>query len=119
MIQKEVNGDKLFKCHNCKSIIFASDMGEGACPNCGCTDSIHPMCARDCECHCAKEVHETISYCPDCGSPTCPECGSHDVTQISRVTGYLQEVSGWNSGKQQELKDRKRYNAITGEQVAT
>jgi len=25
------------------------------------------------------------------------------------VTGYLQEVSGWNAGKQQELKDRKRY----------
>ena len=42
-------------------------------------------------------------------SGTCPECGSHDVVQISRVTGYLQEVSGWNAGKQQELKDRARY----------
>jgi anaerobic ribonucleoside-triphosphate reductase len=31
------------------------------------------------------------------------------VVQISRVTGYLQEVSGWNAGKQQELKDRARY----------
>ena len=46
-----------------------------------------------------------------------PGCGSHDVTQISRVTGYLQEVSGWNAGKQQELKDRQRYDATTGEQV--
>jgi anaerobic ribonucleoside-triphosphate reductase len=40
----------------------------------------------------------------------CPECGSHDVTQISRVTGYLQDVSGWNASKQQELKDRMRYS---------
>ena len=36
--------------------------------------------------------------------------GSHDVVQISRVTGYLQDVSGWNAGKQQELKDRVRYS---------
>jgi anaerobic ribonucleoside-triphosphate reductase len=49
-----------------------------------------------------------------CGEAVCPECGSHDVTQISRVTGYLQDVSGWNAGKQQELKDRTHYNAETG-----
>jgi anaerobic ribonucleoside-triphosphate reductase len=40
----------------------------------------------------------------------CPKCESHDVAQISRVTGYIQEVGGWNVGKQQELKDRKRYD---------
>ena len=40
----------------------------------------------------------------------CPECGSHDVSQVSRVTGYLADVAGWNQGKQQELKDRARYN---------
>ena len=45
-----------------------------------------------------------------CGKPVCPECGSHDVVQVSRVTGYLQDVSGWNAGKQQELKDRTRYS---------
>jgi anaerobic ribonucleoside-triphosphate reductase len=31
------------------------------------------------------------------------------VSQVSRVTGYLADVAGWNQGKQQELKDRSRY----------
>ena len=43
----------------------------------------------------------------------CPNCGSEDVDHISRITGYLQAVSGWNSAKRQELKDRKRYNELT------
>ncbi|HUS74942.1 MAG TPA: anaerobic ribonucleoside-triphosphate reductase [Methanothrix sp.] len=42
----------------------------------------------------------------------CPKCGSEDVDHISRITGYLQAVSGWNSAKRQELKDRKRYNEL-------
>jgi len=42
----------------------------------------------------------------------CPSCGSEDVDHISRITGYLQAVSGWNSAKRQELKDRKRYNDL-------
>ena len=42
----------------------------------------------------------------------CPNCGSEDVDHISRITGYLQAVSGWNSAKRQELKDRKRYNEL-------
>ncbi|PHP45711.1 anaerobic ribonucleoside-triphosphate reductase [Methanosarcinales archaeon ex4572_44] len=41
----------------------------------------------------------------------CPNCGSENVEQMSRVTGYMQAVSGWNEAKKQELKDRKRYNA--------
>ncbi|HSD58396.1 MAG TPA: anaerobic ribonucleoside-triphosphate reductase [Methanotrichaceae archaeon] len=43
----------------------------------------------------------------------CPNCGSSEVDHISRITGYLQAVSGWNSAKRQELKDRKRYNDLT------
>jgi anaerobic ribonucleoside-triphosphate reductase len=42
----------------------------------------------------------------------CPNCGSSDVDHISRITGYLQAVSGWNSAKRQELEDRKRYNDL-------
>lgn len=41
----------------------------------------------------------------------CPKCGSENVDHLSRITGYLQPVSGWNKGKQQELLDRKHYNA--------
>jgi ribonucleoside-triphosphate reductase len=43
---------------------------------------------------------------------SCPNCGSEEVDHISRITGYLQAVSGWNSAKRQELKDRKRYNDL-------
>jgi ribonucleoside-triphosphate reductase len=39
----------------------------------------------------------------------CPNCGSSNVEQLSRVTGYIQAVSGWNEAKKQELEDRKRY----------
>jgi len=50
--------------------------------------------------------------CPKCGKPMCPVCQRHTVTQLSRVTGYIQAVSGWNEGKKQELKDRKRYDIL-------
>ncbi|MCJ7443731.1 MAG: anaerobic ribonucleoside-triphosphate reductase [Methanotrichaceae archaeon] len=42
----------------------------------------------------------------------CPACNSKELDHISRITGYLQAVSGWNSAKKQELKDRKRYNDL-------
>lgn len=40
---------------------------------------------------------------------SCYTCHSDDVEHYSRITGYYQAVSGWNAGKQQELKDRYRY----------
>ncbi len=40
----------------------------------------------------------------------CPKCGSDNVQHLSRITGYLQNVEGWNAGKKQELKDRARYD---------
>jgi len=53
-----------------------------------------------------------ISYCKLCGHPICPTigCGSHNINQLSRVTGYISSVSGWGESKKQELRDRKRYN---------
>ena len=39
----------------------------------------------------------------------CPNCHSTEVEHYSRITGYYQAVSSWNAGKQQELKDRYRY----------
>ncbi|MDO9516994.1 MAG: anaerobic ribonucleoside-triphosphate reductase [Methanosarcinaceae archaeon] len=41
----------------------------------------------------------------------CSNCGSDNIEHLSRVTGYIQAVDGWNAGKKQELKDRMRYNA--------
>ena len=58
---------------------------------------------------CGKETVPNIATCPVCGNPCCPDCMNHKVEQLSRVTGYIGAVSGWNKAKQQELKDRHRY----------
>jgi anaerobic ribonucleoside-triphosphate reductase len=57
---------------------------------------------------CKKTVSGT-SICPMCMSIMCPVCHRHEVTILSRVTGYVSDVSGWNEGKKQEFKDRQRY----------
>jgi ribonucleoside-triphosphate reductase len=45
----------------------------------------------------------------------CPECGAQggQLEHWSRVTGYYQEVSGWNAGKREELRNRYRYNVTS------
>ena len=78
--------ERQYKCHTCHLIV-----DEDPCPNCGETH-LEIMCPLD-NCHCTHEMTR-IASCPLCGKPVCPECGSHDVVQISRVTGYLQDVPG-------------------------
>lgn len=41
----------------------------------------------------------------------CGRCGaeSGDLEYWSRITGYYQQLRGWNAGKVQEFKDRHRY----------
>ncbi len=41
---------------------------------------------------------------------TCPECGSKNVYGMSRVVGYFTRIENWNSGKQAELRDRRKGN---------
>lgn len=101
-----------YKCTRC-SITYESDTG--TCPECHMGDQANEMCPRD-HCNCLHDVSDGIAYCPDCGAAMCPQCGSHDVAQISRVTGYLQDVEGWNAGKRQELKDRHRVNIVPEKQ---
>ena len=107
---------KRWKCFDCKAIIGASNIEEpGVCPECKGTFLVE-MCPLDhaqCSCNQGKPIIG-IEYCPICGDPICPRCATHDVTQISRVTGYLQDVNGFNEGKKQELKDRKR---VTTEEI--
>lgn len=60
-----------------------------------------------------KSCHDVlagIDTCKLCEEPMCPRCGNHNVTQVSRVTGYMSDVGGWNKAKRQELIDRQRYN---------
>jgi len=58
-----------------------------------------------------------MTVCMDCSHVTmglkeeCENCHSRNLDYISRITGYLQSVSGWNAGKRQELLDRMRYGA--------
>jgi len=59
---------------------------------------------------CNKELVANTARCSICGLPMCPVCGNHAVEQLSRVTGYLQSVSGWNEAKKQEFSDRTRYD---------
>ena len=99
-----------FKCHNCFSVIGESmvvyeDKKIPLCPDC--KTPVVKMCAHDRICTCLFDISSGIYACPICGEPVCP-CGSHSVAQISRVTGYLQEVKGWNKSKKQELLDRHR-----------
>ena len=98
-----------YKCWNCH-VLFNKEESEG-CPICGDTKYIEKMCEFDPGlCHCANDKHESIKICPTCKKPVCPECNSHLVVSISRVTGYLQDVSGFNAGKLQEVRDRVRYD---------
>ncbi|WP_292342914.1 anaerobic ribonucleoside-triphosphate reductase [Methanohalophilus sp. DAL1] len=42
---------------------------------------------------------------------SCENCDSDNVEHLSRVTGYIQSVGGWNAAKKQELADRMRYGS--------
>lgn len=57
---------------------------------------------------CGKGCMANTSVCPVCGEMCCVGCFGHDVEILSRVTGYIGNVSAWNSGKQQEFMDRQR-----------
>ena len=61
---------------------------------------------------CGKDLVPNITNCEICGQPICPDCSNHGVTQLSRVTGYIQAVDGWNAGKKQELADRKKHDTF-------
>lgn len=58
---------------------------------------------------CPNEMVSDTAFCPLCENPMCPVCNNHMVDQLSRVTGYMAPVSGWNEAKKQEFKDRKRH----------
>jgi len=102
---------KRYKCHVCHLILTPADLGESLSgkPTCSlCYQPVREMCPLD-HCKCGHDVVSGLEYCPICGDAVCPECHSHDVSQVSRVTGYLAEVGGFNNAKAQELKDRTRY----------
>jgi hypothetical protein len=104
------------KCPACYEVAFKDEVTtfggkDGNQPLCSdCELEMVPLCKNDHKCTCIETVHQGMLYCPDCGHPVCPGCGAHNVEVVSRVTGYLSSVGGWNAAKQQELKDRHRVN---------
>jgi anaerobic ribonucleoside-triphosphate reductase len=51
-----------------------------------------------CSTECAEEYTKKIKY------------DGSAIQHWSRITGYYQNVSGWNEGKLAELHDRKRFD---------
>lgn len=99
-----------FKCDRCKMIIREDCLSvDHDCPDC--KGAVEILCEADHLCHCPDEIRGGLYYCPICGAATCP-CGSHDVIQLSRITGYYAEIGGWNRGKIRELNDRRRYDPL-------
>ncbi|HIP16856.1 MAG TPA: anaerobic ribonucleoside-triphosphate reductase [Methanothermococcus okinawensis] len=56
---------------------------------------------------------KNLSICENCGKgmaglkDTCVQCNSSNIQKYSRITGYLQNISNWNSAKRRELVDRR------------
>ena len=61
-----------------------------------------------------------LSVCTQCDYTAgglinkCPNCGCEKIDWWSRITGYYQNVSGWNKGKLKELSQRRRYGTTAG-----
>ena len=59
-----------------------------------------------------------LSVCRECNFTygklveRCPNCGSSQLDYWSRITGYYQNISGWNKGKIAELIERQRYTSV-------
>jgi predicted RNA methylase len=66
---------------------------------------------------CPRQMVPNTTACPLCGQPCCPDCYIHTVEQLSRVTGYLGNVSSWNAAKQQEFLDRDRHKLIDSDNI--
>ena len=54
----------------------------------------------------------TFTICNVCNTTSrgllnsCPSCHSTNVDGITRITGFMSKISGWNAGKLGELRDR-------------
>jgi hypothetical protein len=117
MEAKQVVGGERLVCLGCGGYIHADHPDieymdkKKTLPMClECGLPLVPLCPEAHACTCAVLVQPGIAHCSTCGKPVCPGCGSHDVSQVSRVTGYLSDVAGWNKAKRQELLDRQRVD---------
>ena len=59
-------------------------------------------------------ITPTFSICKEHGyiageKPICPKCGK-ETEVYSRIVGYFRPIKNWNSGKQEEFKDRLEFS---------
>ncbi len=59
-------------------------------------------------------ITPTFSICKEHGyiageKPICPKCGQ-ETEVYSRIVGYFRPIKNWNSGKQEEFKDRLEFS---------
>lgn len=129
MLRSLPENETIHKCRMCNYIFDTSHGGQANiltilrdrtyayCPRCGsrnpeliCKVDAYSVVLKIQGKNCRKgEVIAGTDLCPICDRPMCPTCFNHSVVSLSRVTGYIQDTSGWNNAKKQELKDRKRY----------
>lgn len=124
------DNQSLYKCPHCKYIFNINNAGMANilailsgkwfsfCPICKRNDS-ELLCKVDSyslflkrqgiKCRNGESI-AGVELCPICNHSICPQCMNHNVIAVSRVTGYMGVVDGWNNGKKQELLDRQHYN---------
>ena len=128
MLRNLPENESIFKCQSCKTVFNIYSEGLDVfmalipkdnviCPNCR-TRNAALICKVDrysiglklkgFKCR-SSDIISGTDLCPVCKDPICPKCYNHSVVSLSRVTGYMSEISGWNNAKKQELADRKRY----------
>lgn len=90
--QEQGQGQEL-RCYICDKVIIGEYIQASVDKNLQRTEDGVIVCSREC----AAKYEETL---PRKGKP---------MDQFSRITGYYQKIEGWNVGKLQELKDRKKY----------
>lgn len=129
MLKSLPENETLHKCHHCNYIFDLTQCGQlniltilrdrnyVYCPRCWMRNP-ELMCKVDAYSLVLKlngkgcrtgDVISGTDLCPVCNRSMCPECFNHSVVSLSRVTGYVQDINGWNNAKRQELKDRRRY----------
>jgi hypothetical protein len=127
MLRSLPENKTMYKCMCCNYIFDTSQggyanilmilRGHAYCPRCGMKNP-ELMCKVDAYSVVLKlkgfkcgngDIVAGAELCPVCNRSFCPKCHNHSVVALSRVTGYVQSVDGWNNGKKQELKDRQRY----------
>ena len=79
----------------------------------GLTEMVLKFCESDVD---YFALSRDLTLCRDCKQvqyeiiDKCDKCGSQNVFSLARVTGYIQAIDGWNEGKREELKQRKRHD---------